>query len=73
MADEPVGESQFVAQAHEQVQHLRLDRYVERGHRFVADQQLRPHRERAGDADPGALAKLHINMWRAGQALAPFS
>ncbi len=40
----------------EQVEHLRLDRHVERGHRFVADEELGLHRERARDADSRALS-----------------
>ena len=43
-------------QVAQQVQHLRLDRDVERRHRLVGDQQLRLQRERARDADPLALA-----------------
>ena len=56
VADEQVGEVELPAQLHEQVEHLRLDRDVERGDRLVADQELGLHRERAGDADAGALA-----------------
>ena len=48
------------AQLHEQVQHLRLDRHVERRHRLVADQELGLHRERAGDADARALAAREL-------------
>ena len=51
-----IGELEVAAQLHEQVEHLRLDRDVERRDRFVADQELRLHRERARDADAGALA-----------------
>ena len=40
----------------EQVEDLRLDRDVERGDRLVGDDQVRIDRERAGDADPLALA-----------------
>ena len=55
VADEEIGEAELLAQADEQVQHLRLDRDVERGDRLVADQEARLHRERAGDADAAAL------------------
>ena len=41
VADEEVGQPELPAQLHEQVQHLRLDRDVERRDRLVADQQLR--------------------------------
>ena len=42
-------------QVAQQVQHLRLDRDVERRDRLVGDQQLRFQRERARDADALAL------------------
>ena len=54
--DEEVGEVQLPPQLHEQVQDLRLDGDVERRHRLVADQEVRLHRERAGDADALPLA-----------------
>ena len=44
-----------VADVGEQVQHLGLDRHVERGDRLVQDQHLRLGRERPGDRDPLAL------------------
>ena len=40
----------------QQVEDLCLDRDVERRHRLVGDQQLGLERDRAGDADPLALA-----------------
>ncbi len=43
-------------QVAQQVQHLRLDRDVQRRDGLVGDQQLRFQRQRAGDADPLALA-----------------
>ena len=55
VADEQVGEVERLAQLDEQVQHLRLDRHVERRDRLVADQELRLHGERARDADARAL------------------
>ena len=42
--------------AAEQVEHLGLDRDVERRDRLVGDEQLGLERDRAGDADPLALA-----------------
>ena len=54
--DEDVGEAQAPLQVLQQVDHLRLDRDVERRHRLVADDQLRLHRQRARDADALALA-----------------
>ena len=38
--DEEIGEAEPAAQLHEQVQHLRLDRDVERRHRLVADDEI---------------------------------
>ncbi|KAG0928437.1 hypothetical protein G6F31_017726 [Rhizopus arrhizus] len=55
MADEQVRQVQFFAQVHEKIQDLRLDRHVQRGHGFVADQHGRLHGQRAGDADALAL------------------
>ena len=56
VADEQIGEVERLAQLHEQVEDLRLDRDVERGDRLVADQEIGLHRQRAGDADALALA-----------------
>ncbi len=39
--DEQIGDAQLLLQVHQQVQHLRLDRHVERRHRLVGDDQLR--------------------------------
>ena len=54
--DEDVGEAEAPLQVAQQVEHLRLDRDVERRDRLVADDQLRLDRERAGDRDALALA-----------------
>ena len=56
VGDEEVGEPEVVLQVVEQVDDLRLDRDVERGHRLVGDDQLRLQRQRARDADALALA-----------------
>src|SRR5687767_9561802 len=52
--DEEVGQPELVLQVHQQVDHLRLHRYVERGDGLVADDQARPRRQ--GARDPQALA-----------------
>ena len=56
MADEQIGEIQFFSQRDEQVQYLRLDGYIECRNRFIADQEIGFHGERARDADTCALA-----------------
>ena len=47
-------------QLDEEVQHLRLDRDVERGHRLVRDDELRIEDEGAREADPLALAAAEL-------------
>src|SRR5581483_1991656 len=56
VGDEDVGEAELALQVLQQVEDLRLHGDVERGHRLVADDQLRVDRERARDADALALA-----------------
>ena len=58
--DEHVRQLELVLQVVEQVDDLRLDRDVERRDRLVGDDQLRVQRERAGDADPLALAAREL-------------
>ena len=55
VADQDVGDAGLVADVGEQVQHLGLDRDVQRGHRLVQDQHLGLGRQRAGDRHPLAL------------------
>ena len=54
--DEQQREPQFTLKFAEQVDHLRAHRHVERRDRLVADQELRPQRERARDDDALALS-----------------
>ena len=54
--DEQVREAELLLQILHQVDHLRLNRDVERAHRLVGDDDLRIGRERAGDADALTLA-----------------
>ena len=58
--DEQIGEAEALAQILEQIDDLRLDRDVERGHRLVADDEFRIERERARDPDALALAARHL-------------
>jgi hypothetical protein len=53
---EEYGQAELALEVLQQVDHLRLDRHVERRHGLVADDQLGLGGERAGDADPLALA-----------------
>jgi hypothetical protein len=49
--DEDVAEAEAVPQRAQQPEHLRLDGHVKRGHRFVADEDFRPDRQRPGQGD----------------------
>ena len=60
VGDEEVGQVELLLQLDEQVEHLRLDRDVERGHRLVGDDELRAQHEGAGEADPLALAAAEL-------------
>ena len=53
MADEQVGQAQFLLEILEQVDDLRLDAHVERTHRFIADNKPGLHRQ--GPGDPNSL------------------
>ena len=54
--DEQVREAEALLEVVEEVQHLRLDRDVERRHRLVAHDELRVHRQSARDAHALTLA-----------------
>ena len=56
VADEDVGQAEFVLQVLEQVEHLRLHRDVERADRLVEHQHLGVERQAARDRDALALA-----------------
>ena len=58
--DEQISEAELALQVDHQVEHLGLDRDVERGDRLVGDDQLGLQRERAGDADALALAAREL-------------
>src|SRR5262249_17998701 len=53
--DEQIGETELALQVDEKIDDLRLHRDIERRDRLVADDQLRPRRERARDAEALAL------------------
>ena len=56
VADHERGQAELVAQAQEQLQDLAAHRRVERRHRLVGDEDLRPQREGAGDDHPLLLS-----------------
>ena len=56
VGDEDERDAELACEFLEQVHDLRLDRHVQRGDRFVGDDQLRAEGEGAGDADALALA-----------------
>ena len=56
VADEQIREVEVGSELHEEIQHLRLNRDIERGDRFVADQQLGLDGQGTRDADARALA-----------------
>ena len=60
VADEQVRQAHLGAQAHEQVENLRLNRDIEGGDRFVADQELRRHRECTGNPDALSLSAREL-------------
>ena len=67
VGDQHVRQAELVAKVGEQVQHLRLDGHVERGHRLVADQQIGLHRQRPRDPDPlpltaGELVRIALEV-----------
>ena len=56
MGDENQCQAHFFLDLLEQVNHLRLNRHIQRTHRLVANNQLGLQNQRAGDADALALA-----------------
>ena len=55
VGDEEVSQAEFFLQVHQQVEHLRLHRDVQRRHRLVGDDQPGVQCQRARDAQPLAL------------------
>ena len=56
MRDENHRHVALLAQRHEQVKDLRLDRHIQRRDRFVSDQQPRLQRQSPGDSHPLTLS-----------------
>lgn len=70
MRDEKIGESEIILQIGEQIQNLRLDRDVERGGRFVTDDQSRLESKCPCDPDALSLATREL-VWVSVGGLAP--
>ena len=70
VADEQVGQVEVALQVEQQVEHLALDRHVERRHGLVRDDEVGAQRERPGDADALPLAAGELVRVAAG-VLAP--
>ena len=63
VADEEIGEIEPLLDVGEEVQHLRLDRHIERRDRLVEHQDGRRQHQRAGDGDALALAaREHVRI-----------
>ena len=60
VADEKVRQAHLLLQIHHQVDDLRLDRDVQRGHRLIGDHQLGPQRQGPGDADALPLTSREL-------------
>src|SRR5579863_2943280 len=56
VCDEEVGQPELLLEFLQQVDDLRLNRDVQRRNGLVANDELRPYRERSGDADALTLA-----------------
>src|SRR5882757_7310053 len=65
--DEQIGEAVLALQVDQQVDHLRLDRDVDRRYRFITYNRARPERQRAGNADAlplsaGELMRIVLHL-----------
>ena len=56
VADEDIGEAEFILQTHEQIKHLRAHGDIESRGRLVGNDHARIKRDGAGNADALALA-----------------
>ena len=65
--DEHVAQTALALQVAQQVHDLALHRDIERRHRFIADDQRRIERQRAGDADPLPLPARHLMRVAVGE------
>ena len=71
MADEEIGQAEFALQVDQQIEHLRLDRLVERGDGLVEDDKPRRQRQRPRDVDALALAAGNLVRIAVGESFGP--
>jgi hypothetical protein len=64
VGNEKERETEVFAKFRKEIQHGRLDRDVQRGHRFISDQQLGLHRQGTRDADTLALTTRKLSRVR---------
>src|SRR3954451_14528758 len=60
MRNEDVGQAELALQTFEQIDHLSLNRDIERRNRLIANDHLRVQRDTAGDADALPLATREL-------------
>jgi hypothetical protein len=68
MGDEDEGEAELVLEVEQEIEHLRLDRLVERRDRLVEDEEARLERQRARDVDALTLAAGDLVRVAPGEA-----
>ena len=66
--DEQIGDAELTPQTGQEVDHLRLDRDVERAHWLIANDQIRVDSDRPGDPDPLALHTAELARVSAREA-----
>ena len=69
MGDEDHRKVQIALKVGQKIDDLGLNRHIERGNRLIADQKLRFHDQRAGDADPltltaGKFVRIAVDLVR---------
>ncbi len=60
VGDEEIGQLEIVLELTQQVEHLGLNRHIERGDRLVADDEIRVERQRARDTNALALTAREL-------------
>jgi hypothetical protein len=68
VGDEDEGQTEFVLEVEQKIEHLRLDRFVERRDRLVEDQEPWLERKAAGDVDALPLPARNFVRVTPGEA-----